>query len=285
MKELTFKRSFIVALFVCSIFIQYVSAQQRDSVLFADYIGKMEKIHPNSQAELLVETALFFLNTPYVGKTLEQEPERLVVNLRELDCMTFVENVLALSETYYSADRSWSVYMNNLRKIRYRNGVIVDYTSRLHYTTDWIYENEKRGAVKDITYSIGGKQSNINVSYISTHPENYEQLKNNPSLIQVMAEKESEINSRKHFYIPKDEIDNYAGYIYSGDIVCFVTSIKGLDISHVGIIYKTNVGMTFIHASSVQKMVIVNKESLRDYMSRIKNNIGIIVVRPQMEKE
>ena len=187
--------------------------------------------------DLMVETARFFLGTPYVAGTLEEEPETLVINLHGLDCMTLVENTAALA---------WSVkhrlaydgYVSVLKDMRYRNSgcATLDYTDRLHYTADWIYENEKRGYLKDVTKEVGGQSLKLDLSFMSTHPDSYKQLKGNPGRIAVMTAKEKEISARPHYYIPQDEINEHAGQIRNGDIVCFVTTVKGLDISHVGIV-------------------------------------------------
>lgn len=48
--------------------------------------------------ERISSIARFFLDTPYKSNTLNTaDGEKLIVNLRELDCVTFVENVLALA--------------------------------------------------------------------------------------------------------------------------------------------------------------------------------------------
>ena len=116
---------------------------------------------------------------------------------------------------------------------------------------------------------------------MSTHPDSYKQLKGNPGRIAVMAAKEKEISVRPHYYIPQDEINEHAGQIRNGDIVCSVTTVKGLDISHVGIVCRERDMLTFIHASTVQKRVIVNEEPLQEYVQGIKRNCGIMIVRPQ----
>ena len=59
-------------------------------------------------------------------------------------------------------------------------------------------------------------------------------MKENPELTARIAAKEKEINARPYYYIPETEINRNATGIKDGDIVCFVTTIKGLDISHVG---------------------------------------------------
>lgn len=273
-------------LFCCAgTFISCAQGTQSDKGIFESYLNSVQTVDKLCSDILMDETAKFFLGVPYVGKTLEYEPERLIVNLREMDCMTFVENVLALAEASASGTPSWQTYLEKLQQIRYRDGKIEDYTSRLHYTSDWIYENEKKGLIADITKEIGGVPLAMDVSFVSTHPESYMQLQSHPEYIAVMAKKEKEINSRQYYYIPKEEIDKWEAQIRTGDIVCFVTSIKGLDISHVGIVHKEGDKMTFIHASSGKKRVIINEESLQDYVLGIKKSKGIMVLRPQFVTE
>lgn len=273
-------------LFCCAgTFISCAQGTQSDKGIFESYLNSVQTVDKLCSDIFMDETAKFFLGVPYVGKTLEYEPERLIVNLREMDCMTFVENVLALAEASASGTPSWQTYLEKLQQIRYRDGKIEDYTSRLHYTSDWIYENEKKGLIADITKEIGGVPLAMDVSFVSTHPESYMQLQSHPEYIAVMAKKEKEINSRQYYYIPKEEIDKREAQIRTGDIVCFVTSIKGLDISHVGIVHKEGDKMTFIHASSGKKRVIINEESLQDYVLGIKKSKGIMVLRPQFVTE
>lgn len=281
-----FRRILFGLLFCCAgTFISCAQGTQSDKGIFESYLNSAQTVDKLCSDILMDETAKFFLGVPYVGKTLEYEPERLIVNLREMDCMTFVENVLALAEASASGTPSWQTYLEKLQQIRYRDGKIEDYTSRLHYTSDWIYENEKKGLIADITKEIGGVPLAMDVSFVSTHPESYMQLQSHPEYIAVMAKKEKEINSRQYYYIPKEEIDKQEAQIRTGDIVCFVTSIKGLDISHVGIVHKEGDKMTFIHASSGKKRVIINEESLQDYVLGIKKSKGIMVLRPQFVTE
>ena len=281
-----FRRILFGLLFCCAgTFISCAQGTQSDKGIFESYLNSVQTVDKLCSDILMDETAKFFLGVPYVGKTLEYEPERLIVNLREMDCMTFVENVLALAEASASGTPSWQTYLEKLQQIRYRDGKIEDYTSRLHYTSDWIYENEKKGLIADITKEIGGVPLAMDVSFVSTHPESYMQLQSHPEYIAVMAKKEKEINSRQYYYSPKEEIDKQEAQIRTGDIVCFVTSIKGLDISHVGIVHKEGDTMTFIHASSGKKRVIINEESLQDYVLGIKKSKGIMVLRPQFVTE
>lgn len=257
-----------------------VSYTARDEAIFGSYCDAIRGRKELPFNEVIVATARFFLSSPYVASTLEKEPEQLVVNLRELDCTTLVETVLALSRAAKSDTVTFETFCDNLRQIRYREGRIAGYVSRKHYTSDWIVENERAGIVKDITQEIGGKPFPVAVSFMSTHPDKYKQLAKDTSLVALMREKEAEINRRPYFYIPKEEIARVADKIRDGDIICFTTSIKGLDISHVGYAYWNKGKLSFIHASTSAHQVIVNPVPLADYIAVVKHNSGIMVVRP-----
>jgi hypothetical protein len=252
-----------------------------DIEIFNKYIGSVGKKKSESLNNLIIETSLFFKDRPYVAHTLEKAPEQLVVNLRELDCTTFVETVLALSRTIKSySNPAFEDFCRELQKIRYRNGEIRDYTSRLHYFSDWIYENERRGFVKDVTGSIGGEPHTVSVSFMSSHPESYEQLKKYPEFVNAIAKQEKKISQRKNYsMIPKEKIKSCEKEIKDGDIVCFITDIEGLDISHIGFLLFQNKTLTFIHASSQYKKVVIGEKSLISYISVIKNNKGVMIVR------
>jgi hypothetical protein len=252
-----------------------------DRAVFEKYLAEMKTKKPLPMGQLVTESALFFLGVPYVASTLEKEPEGLVANLHEMDCATFVDNVIALSRTIKSANSSFENYCLNLQQLRYQEGIVSDYLSRLHYTSDWVYVNDKRKIVKDINKETGGIPLKLDLSFMSTHPDSYRQLKGNPLLIERIAQKEKEISARTTYYfIPKDKIEAYADKMQPGDIVCFTTAIKGLDTSHIGFIYKENGRLTFIHASSLQKKVVVESSTLKEYVQKGKNSTGIMLARP-----
>jgi len=283
------KRIFLSILFIslfCSSFAQMAKSQTiynqpEDRIIFSKYVVYIQNKTNLPTDQIIIETAKFFLDVPYVANTLEIEPEGLVVNLRELDCTTFLETVYALSMTAKSQDLTFDNFCNKLRWLRYREGSINDYTDRLHYTSDWIDQNQEKGIVKSMAQSAGGEPLNLNLYIMSSNTDRYKQLKGKADLIQKVKEKEMEINARKHFYIPTDKIDQNAGLIKSGDMVGFVTTIPGIDISHVGIIYKDGDKLTFIHASSSKKKVIINQEPLSAFVRGTGRNTGIVLARAQ----
>ena len=250
-----------------------------DSLIFEKCMQAMDVNKYLPLQDLVVQTALYFEGTPYVASTLEQTPEQLVVNLREFDCTTFVESVLALSYTRKDKNPSFQTYCMNLKRIRYREE-IKDYSSRLHYTTDWIQTNEKRGFVKDISQQLGGVILPVNLYFMSTNADKYKQLLNNPQLTDKIRQQEQAVNALPHYYVPVSDIDKRSGMVKSGDMVCFVTTIKGLDVSHVGFALHKDGILTFIHASLTAKKVIVNPISIQAYVEGIKHNNGVLFVRP-----
>lgn len=255
-----------------------------DRILFDDYIAHIEpfKSYPISDADLIIETAQFFLDKPYAASTLEMEPEGLVVNLREFDCTTLVETVLALSCVVKTSDNpTFENFCRQLQNIRYRRGFIGNYTDRNHYFSDWVFENEIRGYVKDVTKDIGGESYKLDLNFMSSHPDRYNQLKSSPEYIEVIREKEVEISGRDSYSIITEEsMSTCEEGMQNGDIVCFVTDVGGLDISHVGFIYRDKGQLTFIHASTSAGKVVVNPQPLSAYVKRNKLNVGIMVVRP-----
>ena len=233
--------------------------------------------------EVIVEIGKSFLGTEYVAHTLEKEgDEQLVINLTGLDCTTFLETALTFARCIKKDKTSFEDYENELTFIRYRNGKIDKFPSRLHYTSDWIFNNEKKGIIKDITKEIGGKKIKFNVSVMSEHPEYYKQLQEHPEFIPIVKKQEDEINSREYNYIPKDEIDKAESKIQTGDLIALTTNNKGEDIGHVGIAIKMDDGrIHFMHAPLAGSKVQITEMPLGDYAKKVKKHTGIIVLRVQ----
>lgn len=252
-----------------------------DSVIYNKYINQLSKNNDKPINAMVIETAKFFLGKPYVGHTLENnEKERLVVSLKEFDCTTFVETCIALSRVVKSDDYSFDNYINNLINLRYRNGEINGYSSRLHYVSDWKYENEQDSVLTDITKQIGGELVYKPLNFMSTHSQSYQILKSNPEEIAKITSIESIINQRNNYYIiPTDFIASIENEIKDGDIIAFATSIEGLDYSHIGIAYHVGNKLQFIHASSTARKVVIQSNSLQEYCKAIRSNNGISVFR------
>lgn len=231
--------------------------------------------------DVIVEVGKYFIGTPYKAHTLEvAEEEELVINLTRFDCTTFLESVLALSRCIKKEKTTFINFQDELTFIRYRNGEINKYPSRLHYFTDWIFNNEQKDVVEDVTYQLGGKLYDKNISFMSDHPNYYKHLKVNPSFVEDIKMQEVMISSRTHFFIPKEEIVVIEDKINNGDLIAFTSSVKGLDVNHVGIAVKMDDGRIHIlHAPVEGEPVQITKLPLSDYVKKIKKDTGVIVVR------
>ena len=232
--------------------------------------------------EIIVEIGKSFLGTEYVAHTLEQDgDEQLVINLTGFDCTTFLENVLVFARCIRQNKTTFEDYKKELTFIRYRQGIIDGYPSRLHYFTDWIYNNEKKKIVEDITKDLGGEELTLDMSFISDNPKYYKQLAENPDFISEIKKQEAEINyCREYYFIPKSKVVEVESKIGNGDIVAFTSTINGLDVNHVGIAVRMEDNRIHIlHAPDTGSKVQITESSLSEYVMSIKKHSGIIVLR------
>lgn len=231
--------------------------------------------------EVITEVGKDFIGTEYVAHTLEKDgDEQLVINLAGLDCTTFLETSLTLARCIKKGKTSFKDYQNELTFVRYRDGKIDKYPSRLHYFSDWIYNNQQKEIVKDVTKEIGGEKIKFNLSFMTENPEFYKQLKENSDFIPIIRKQEKEINNRTYYYIPKAKVESIENKIESGDLIAITSSVKGLDINHVGIAIKMEDGrIHFLHAPLVGSKVQITPEPLHEYLKKINKHTGIIVLR------
>lgn len=252
-----------------------------DSQRFAELTQKMEGLElPNlAKKERLIALGKLFLGTPYVAKTLELEGgESIVLNLRGLDCTTYVENVLAFNQLSLQPEKSLEDFGKQIERIRYRDGQLHGYSSRLHYFSEWISNNEEKGLVKDLTTSMGSVTEVRNIDFMGKHPQFYPQLSDKGE-VQKITKIEERLSSQPFNYIPLAEIPAIEHKIESGDILALVTSINGLDVTHTGFALWQKGQLHLLHASTSGEVVISDKP-LTSYLKGIKKNIGILVVRP-----
>lgn len=258
-------------------------AESKDQAIFKRFIrfAQEKQLTTLSHAQRVSIIGQFFLNTPYKGGTLDQdEKEKLVINLRELDCVTFVDNVLALTLIEEYDENAWPKFQANLLRIRYRQGQIQDYTSRLHYSTDWLHEMCRIGILRDITPDLQGIPFPNKVNLITATADKRTAFNRDSSLVNKMRIIEDSINSRKRTYIPREEItEKTCSNIQDGDILLFTTHVKGLDTAHVGIAIKRDNAIHVLHASSGGKRVMISTETLPEYLGKITSHSGIIIAR------
>ncbi len=255
--------------------------QQKDKEILDELFEILLTERNSSIPILMIKAGTFFKETPYVASTLEINPdeEKLVVNLREMDCTTFAESCLAIARTIKKGEPTFEKFASELKNIRYRDGKIDGYTSRLHYFSDWIYNNDQKKLVKRVSKEIADIPYPLNINFMSTHPGSYIQLKDS-TLIPFIAKQEKEISSRTMYYIPEDRISEFEDKLMDGDIAGITTDINGLDILHVVILVWQNGHVHLLHASSSAEKVMFSDETIGEYLIRNKRATGIMVARP-----
>ena len=112
---------------------------------------KAEELHLSTSNARMVALGKMLEGTPYGAGTLEGDTERLRIDMQRMDCTTFVETVAAMAMTLNEGRSSWHDMVYNLERLRYRQGKLDGYASRLHYVSDWIIDNAHRGNVTDMT--------------------------------------------------------------------------------------------------------------------------------------
>lgn len=264
-------------------FVQGLAAQT--TFLPADSIKICQLLSQTNSETSTLWFARQFLNVPYVAHTLEvNDDERLVVNTRQLDCTTLVETVAALKLCAQQGKRGFADYQQILRTLRYRQGRMAGYPSRLHYFTDWIRDKVEMQLVTDIQQPnppFTAVQT-VRVNYMSTHPTAYKALKANASLVPEIRAQEQSLTGMKVRYIPKHQIRNnklLRSVVKDGDILAITCNKKGLDIAHLGFAVWRKDGLHLLNASMIHKKVVEEPMTLYQYMQKHKTHTGIRVVR------
>ncbi|MBX9666616.1 MAG: DUF1460 domain-containing protein [Candidatus Obscuribacterales bacterium] len=193
--------------------------------------------------------------TPYQSHTLELAVDREIcsVNLEGLDCVTFFETTLGFARMLKKGGSTPEALLNEVAFTRYRGGVAGDFSSRLHYTSDWLFDNQVKHSIQLLADLPGSELFRPQVGFMSTHSGSYPQLVAHPEMIEKIRNQEEKINSRSFEFIPLNKLSEAEPMLRTGDIVGLCTNQPGLDISHTGLVYCGDDGIPhFMHASSLK---------------------------------
>jgi len=230
-------------------------------------------------ADLACAIGSYFLGAPYKTGTLETgNKEKLVANLAQFDCFTFVETVLALTRCVVAGKISKSEFGRVLQLIRYRQGIIDGYSSRLHYFTDWLRNNEQKMIVRDVSRQLGAVRQRKIINYMTTHRDAYNALSDENEFKNLQLT-EKNLSRRIIRLIPKDKVNQQKEKIQAGDIIAFTVEQEGLDVAHVGFALRQGKNLHLLHASSKEGAVVVSAKTLVAYLKQKKKFTGIIVSR------
>lgn len=251
-----------------------------------------------------------FIGTPYVGATLESEgEEQVVVNLEEMDCTTFVEYVLALAAAGVQPDElprwracfedkattvsreaepeaeSRLIFLEELEGYRYRGGTCEGYLSRLHYFSEWLLDNEQRGRLQILRDLPGAEALQLDLHFMSTHPHLYPQLDRDSTLVNRLRTLELAQRGQQLSYLPNAHIAAAEQHLQEGDIIAFVSRVKGLDVSHTGLATFREGRLHLLHASTRNNQVEISPVPLSEYVKGMSGVRGILVARPLPPKK
>jgi len=229
------------------------------------------------------------VGTRYKHFTLEIDNriESPSVNFQGMDCWTFFEIALSFARMLNEPESNWTPerLLHYIELDRYRSGECSgEYLSRLHYLEDWLYDNDRRGLVEDLTRSLGGANVPHSAREMSVGWRHYRYLAANRSLLGPLARMETNVSSRPLYQIPKNRVAGIESKLRSGDVIGIISRDRnGLySTAHVGLALRTKDGVLhFMHASSPGNSgrVIVDTE-LSKYLYRYRSDSGILVARP-----
>ena len=235
-----------------------------------------------TEANALIEFyARQLLGTPYVAHTLEADEEVLTINIHELDCLTFIETLYALTRSTLAGRYSWRDFAANIENVRYRGGEMGDYSSRIHYISEWIIDNNVRGNLVEVTPDLPHADYMVkNIDYMTHHTDSYRQLKDDSAMVEKI--RRFELRNHRFPYLKRSWLNDkeVKAALRTGDFVSLVTKIEGLDVSHNGIIVIDDKGDPYLlDASMSGGKVMLEPKPLFKYLERSKTNIGIRVFR------
>jgi hypothetical protein len=114
---------------------------------------------------------------------------------------------------------------------------------------------------------------------MTSHRELYPRLADDKSF-EEMKDVEQELKNKPYSYVPAKVLRTRINELRHGDIIALATNIKGLDVTHTGIVFrKANGSLHLLHASS-RGQVELSEKPLLQYLSGVKGNTGILVARP-----
>ncbi len=259
-------------------FMSNVRFSTASPAIFEKVAKALEPYKEEPAGELIVRCAKQFLGTEYVAGTLEIEPEQLTINMDKTDCILFVEMCLAMVQTVKSDDPTFENFCRNTQALRYRDGKVDGYASRNHYTSAWIRQGEKNGIFKELSRDLGGRRFWQELNFMSTHPDSYRQLAADEALVDEIRSVERSLKG-DCWILPQADLARLAEGVRSGDIICYCSTVDGLDIGHVAIAVEQDGQMHFIHASTKAMKVVIDSQTIADYVKTHKSTNGIRVVR------
>jgi len=173
------------------------------------------------------------------------------VNFNEMDCLTYIEHVLALAYT-----KDYNDFFNVLQKIRYKNGVM-EYNKRNHFlVADWLLYNQLKVESEDL--ALG--------NFLLFEKEiDRKKFFNDSSLVNPKVSIP---------FLPKEKAIVYADTVkFAKDTifaVAILSDLPGLDAAHTGFVVGSSKkkGLMLRHASQLKGKII--EQPLSEFLKTTK---------------
>ena len=222
------------------------------------------------------QVAKGWVGRPYGSGGQGVGPQELLINLQQMDCMTAVENLLALriAGAWYQEGllSPKEAFVQALLRVRYGSYPPCRWEDRYHYLTHAFMGWEEAGWG---TWLPIGQPDRRAIAYISRHRERYKGFTDWKRIWEI----EGRLSARLRFWIPEAELSEWLPFLQDGDIIAFIPSDSLLDVSHVGVFFWEGGKATFAHASLTARKWVWG-EDLCAYLDRREKVIGITVFRP-----
>ena len=246
---------------------------QKGTVVFDNILERLSAIRTRSRAKFSIVAALLFIGKPYATNALNCGKREVVsADISAFDCVSFVESVIAISLLFTSPMRRETIttadFINTLRQIRYRNGKVNSYASRLHYFSEWFEQNARGSVFFDVTLAFGGERKLKTINWMSKNAKSYPHLANIKTLSKI-ERIENRLSKNGFDYIPKERFDAVKNKLKTGDIVAFTTNKEGLDVVHCGFILVDTDTPRLLHASSSAERVVISDDDISAYIKNI----------------
>jgi hypothetical protein len=280
---------------------EYPPGTVEDARRLAEWVSTLRREGHGSGGEEMGESAVrvgeLAIGTPYEPFTLEayiragdspMRSEPLTLHLDRFDCVSLVESCLAIARIARAGapaanaptTQLWDAFAGEMERMRYRAGVREGYTSRLHYFSEWLADNERRGLVRDIGRELGGRPDERPLRFMSSNPDSYPALASQEMRAEI-AEIERGLDDSPRWVVPTNDIAGVQDRIVTGDILAFATTIEGLDVTHAAFAYRDEGGvLRVLHAPLSGGVVEITDSTVPQYVAAIRRSTGILVARP-----
>jgi hypothetical protein len=254
-----------------------VCGQQQDSLIVAGWLKSLSGFGATkTTTQLVLQGAKLQLGIPYkAGQLDEPENETLLLTARGVDCVLYIENAYAAALAVKTKNATVASFKEALKEMRYRNGVLDGFGSRKHYFTEWLLDQISAGRMEWV--ALDGAVPLQTVQFMTLNRDKYPRMKTQADFENV-ARSEAKINAAKIRYLPKSAVEQQLDRLQDGDVLGFVTTVGGLDVSHTAFFVRDQGKATFLHAST-KGTVMLEPSGLIGYLNGRKSVSGILAAR------